>query len=288
MDPVIRAIHNAVDLSGTVTDAESFITDLIKVAKPKKKSGKKSRETSKERESNEPGPTATTTTTPTDPSDLPTVEDFIQLLRKHAPSMHKFLHQVTKNAPDLATAYLAYAKSIFSEFKIDTSAPDAGAGGAGNMTAPLHALFSALPAPTQEKLTPLLDQHATDLAVLKDSSRDRLRGIMHPPSSSSSSSLSQGQTQKQGHEKGATHGPGMYLARWTSLLNATLISPATVDGPVRRGWQLMDARAVAAGVGEVGGRGADKVELDEDVTLPVWEGMRDGWVGVCRGLEIMG
>jgi hypothetical protein len=28
--------------------------------------------------------------------------------------------------------------------------------------------------------------------------------------------------------------------------------------------------------------------LDEDVTLPVWEAMRDGWVGVCRGLEVMG
>ena len=29
MDPVIRAIHNAVDLSGTVTDAEAFITDSV-------------------------------------------------------------------------------------------------------------------------------------------------------------------------------------------------------------------------------------------------------------------
>jgi hypothetical protein len=301
MDPVIRAIHNAVDLSGTVTDAENFITDLIKVAKPKKKSGKKSRETSKERESNEPGPAADA-----DPSDLPTVEDFVQLLRKHAPSMHKFLHQVTKNAPDLAHDYLVYAKAMFSEFKIDTSAPDGGQGGAGNMTAPLHALFGTLAADKQTQLKKLLDQHAADLSLLKDSSRSKLHSIMHPPSPSASPST---HTQTAG----STQGPGMYLARWTSLLNATLISPATVSGPVRRGWQVMGAGAAvktgatAAAGGDAAGAGgpspgapkkngsgsasrtgSERVELDEDITVPVWEGMRDGWVGVCRGLEVMG
>jgi hypothetical protein len=28
--------------------------------------------------------------------------------------------------------------------------------------------------------------------------------------------------------------------------------------------------------------------LEEESMERVWEGMREGWVGVCRGLEIMG
>jgi hypothetical protein len=28
--------------------------------------------------------------------------------------------------------------------------------------------------------------------------------------------------------------------------------------------------------------------LEEDKMTKIWDGMRDGWVGVCRGLEVMG
>ncbi|OAG14447.1 hypothetical protein CC77DRAFT_1099998 [Alternaria alternata] len=308
MDPVIRDIHNAVDLSGTVTDAEAFITDLIKTAKPKKKTtGTKSRETSKSRPSS---PSA-------DPAsildegarDAPTVEDFVTLLKKHAPSMHKFLHHVTKNAPQLAQDYLVYAKRIFSEFRVDDAAAkqeEKGEGGAGNMTAPLHSLFETLGKEKQEELKGLLDQHEEHLQTLKSTSQTRLESIMRPSSSSSSSSQSK-------PSAGTTHGPGMYLSRWNALLDSTLISPATIHGPVRKGWEVK---------GELDGKGlktnstlldnkdrkrdrvsammadgtGDKVErkerrrdgLEEESMERVWEGMREGWVGVCRGLEIMG
>ncbi|KAH6868802.1 hypothetical protein J4E91_005773 [Alternaria rosae] len=297
MDPVIRAIHNAVDLSGTITDAEAFITDLIKTAKPKKK-GTRSRETSKSRPSS-PDPASILDQ---EASDAPTVEDFVQLLKKHAPSMHKFLHQVTKNAPDLAQDYLVYAKRIFSEFRVDERAKEAeerGEGGAGNMTAPLHSLFETLSKDKQEELKTLLDQHEKHLTTLKSTSQTRLESIMKPAPSSQNG-------------KGTTHGPGMYLSRWNALLDSTLISPATIHGPVRKGWEVK---------GELDGKGlktnsslldkdrkrdrvtammadgtGDKVErkerkrdgLEEESMEVVWEGMRDGWVGVCRGLEVMG
>jgi len=297
MDPVIRAIHNAVDLSGTITDAEAFITDLIKTAKPKKK-GTRSRETSKSRPSS-PDPASILDQ---EASDAPTVEDFVQLLKKHAPSMHKFLHQVTKNAPDLAQDYLVYAKRIFSEFRVDERAKEAeerGEGGAGNMTAPLHSLFETLSKDKQEELKTLLDQHEKHLTTLKSTSQTRLESIMNPAPSSQNG-------------KGTTHGPGMYLSRWNALLDSTLISPATIHGPVRKGWEVK---------GELDGKGlktnsslldkdkkrdrvtammadgtGDKVErkerkrdgLEEESMEVVWEGMRDGWVGVCRGLEVMG
>ncbi|CAN9296328.1 unnamed protein product [Alternaria alternata] len=307
MDPVIRDIHNAVDLSGTVTDAEAFITDLIKTAKPKKKTtGTKSRETSKSRPSSPSADPASILDEGA--SDAPTVEDFVTLLKKHAPSMHKFLHHVTKNAPQLAQDYLVYAKRIFSEFRVDDAAAkqeEKGEGGAGNMTAPLHSLFETLGKEKQEELKGLLDQHEEHLQTLKSTSQTRLESIMRPSSSSSSQSKP---------SAGTTHGPGMYLSRWNALLDSTLISPATIHGPVRKGWEVK---------GELDGKGlktnstlvlenkdrkrdrvsammadgtGDKVErkerrrdgLEEESMERVWEGMREGWVEVCRGLEIMG
>jgi hypothetical protein len=300
MDPVIRAIHNAVDLSGTVTDAEAFITDLIKTSKPKKKTGRSSRESSLSRPSS-PGPASIVDQ---DPSEVPTVEDFIQLLRKHAPSCHKFLHQVTKNAPDLAKDYLVYAKRIFSEFRVDEKARQAeekGEGGAGNMTAPLHSLFESIGKEKQEELKKLLDQHEAHLRTLKGTSQGRLETIMNPSSSP-----------KNGPAQGTTHGPGMYLSRWNALLDSTLISPATIHGPVRRGWEVkgeLDGKGLKTNttlladkskkdkVSQMMADGSgDKVErkerkrdgLEEENMEVVWEGMRDGWVGVCKGLEVMG
>lgn len=298
MDPVIRAIHNAVDLSGTVTDAEAFITDLIKTAKPKKKSGLRSREPSKSRPSS-PDPASILDH---EASDAPTVEDFVQLLRKHAPSMHKFLHQVTKNAPDLAQDYLVYAKRIFSEFRVDERAQEAearGEGGAGNMTLPLQSLFETLSKEKQDELKELLDKHENHLTNLKSTSQTRLESIMRPTSSQNG--------------KGTTHGPGMYLSRWNALLDSTLISPATIHGPVRRGWEVkgeLDGKGLktnsallndkpskrdrvsammADGTGdEIERKERKRDGLEEESMEVVWESMRDGWVGVCRGLEVMG
>jgi hypothetical protein len=300
MDPVIRSIHNAVDLSGTIQDAENFLTDLIKVSKPKKK-GNRSRQTSRE---SSPAPSAPASITDQEPSEVPTVEDFVQLLRKHATSMHKFIHQATKNSPELGRDYLVYAKQIFSEFKVDDDAKAAeerGEGGAGNMSAPLHAMFSTLPQEKQDELKKLLDDHENHLSQLKDTSLDRLTAIMRPST-----------LQSKVSSRGTTHGPGMYLSRWNSLLDSTLISPATVSGPVRRGWEVKgeldgkglktastivnsnknkdkNSQMMANGTGDALERKERKRDgMEEDKMTKIWDGMRDGWVGVCRGLEVMG
>ncbi|XP_014561931.1 hypothetical protein COCVIDRAFT_85239 [Bipolaris victoriae FI3] len=301
MDPVIRAIHNAVDLSGTVTDAEAFITDLIKTAKPKKKGGGyRSREASKSRPSS-PDPASILDQ---EPSDAPTVEEFVQLLKRHAPSMHKFLHQVTKNAPDLGQDFLVYAKRIFSEFRVDQRALEAeerGEGGAGNMTAPLHSIFETLSKEKQDELKELLDKHEEHLTTLKSTSQTRLESIMRPTASSSQNG------------KGTTHGPGIYLSRWNALLDSTLITPATIHGPVRRGWEVkgeLDGKGLktnstllsertskrdritammADGTGDrIERRERKRDGLEEESMEVVWESLRDPWVGVCKGLEVMG
>lgn len=306
-DPVIRAVHNAVDLSGTVYDAEVFLTDLIKISKPKKANGSSSRPGSRATSPNRHTPASAA-----DPSgsQLPSVEDYIQLLRKHMPSAHKFLHQVCKNAPDLANQYRDYAKAVLSEFRVGNEARTAeenGERGAGNMTAPLQSLFSTLSTEKQDQLRKLLDRHEEHLGSLKKTSKSRLETIMSPQRSTSPS-------RKQAPARGTNHGPGVYLSRWHSLLDSTYITPLTLNGPVRRGWEVkgdMDGQGAKAtsvlnnvahkhlsrSHGPNNADGADDpVErterkrdgLEEDEMRAVWEGMETGWTGVCRALEVMG
>jgi hypothetical protein len=305
-DPIIRAVHNAVDLSGTVYDVEMFLTDLVKVSKPKKPSGTASKPGSR---ASSPGPNNATSNAD-NTSATPTVEDYVQLLRKHMPSGHKFVHQICKNSPDLANQYREYAKGVLSEFRVD-NAPDgeSTAHSAGNMTLPLQSLFSTLSAEKQEDLKRLLDQHELHLQSLKKTSRARLEAIMPSHTATSPS--------KPRHGKGTTHGPGMYLSRWNSLLDSCYITPATLHGPVRRGWEVkgeLDGKGLKTSAANhnvtprrtgsrdrnqglnVGDGTGDAVErrerkrdgLEEDTILEVWKGMEMGWVGVCRGLEVMG
>ena len=115
----------------------------------------------------------------------------------------------------------------------------------------------------------------------------------------------------------------MYLARWHALLDSTLITPATIHGPVRHGWEVkgeLDGKGlrtdtllnrpkkssskerrggrnetgeavvnVADGTGDAVERRERKRDgHGEEKTEEVWKSMRDGWVGVCKGLEVMG
>ena len=312
-DPIIRAVHNAVDLSGTVSDAESFLTDLIKVSKPKRANGSGSRSGSRSNSrSSSPNSTPASVTDAPGNIQMPTVEEYVQLLRKHMPSSHKFFHQICKNAPDLANQYRDFAKAVLAEFRIDDAAKAAeqkGEGGAGNMTAPLQSLFATLPSEKQDELKKLLDQHEKHLKTLKSTSHTRLKEILnstHPKDASKPTPAG----------KGTTHGPGMYLSRWHSLLDSTYITPATLNGPVRRGWEVkgeLDGKGLktstsldvpstkrtgsqdrnqglnmADGTGDAVERKEKKRDaLEEDKVRAVWEGMQQGWVGVCRGLEVM-
>ena len=112
-EPVIRHMHNAINLSGTVGDAEYFIRDMIKLAKI---------QTDKHGH-----------------STVPTVGDFIMLLRKHQFSSHTFIHQICKNGPEVTSWYLAWAKTAAWQFRREVETKDEAAyGAAGDLTEPLQ------------------------------------------------------------------------------------------------------------------------------------------------------
>lgn len=94
--PMIRDVHQAVNLSDTLWDFERFLTDMLKISKPQ---GKKGEET------------------------LPTVEDFVDLLHRHQTSCHKFLHQVAKNSKPLMETWKQYVRSAASQFNAHEKPP---------------------------------------------------------------------------------------------------------------------------------------------------------------------
>jgi hypothetical protein len=259
-EPVIRRMHKAVDLSSTLGDFQSFLTDMIKLGRIQTdKSGH---------------------------SVVPTVGDFVQLLRKHQKSTHIFMHQCAKNDKELTGWYLDWAKKSASQFKQEESSTGRdsthGQGGAGKLTPALHKLFASLPQESQSKIKPILDSHSTFLEEMHNQSMSRLVAVLKSPPSknptiakifahaaphssrpssrtaspspvdrhglvSSASTpqsatfppdVTESETSREIKEQPTPHvvsnpGPGAFLARWQALLDATPITPLTQHGSLK-------------------------------------------------------
>lgn len=196
-DPIIRALHRAVDLSSGVSDLQAFLTDLIGISKVEQKSGQ---------------------------LRAPTVEDYCRLLKKHQRSSHRFIHQVLKNGKDLSQSYHEYATHAAAQYKQRSSQISSNETpintAAGDFTAELERLVSTIP--DHEKITVMeeIDTHAKYLSAITEGSENKLRIIIHNLSDEKSE---------------MSQGPGMYLSRWQTLLDETLITPATPQGTLRRG-----------------------------------------------------
>ena len=241
-EPVIRHMHNAINLSGTVGDAEYFIRDMIKLAKI---------QTDKHGH-----------------STVPTVGDFIMLLRKHQFSSHTFIHQICKNGPEVTSWYLAWAKTAAWQFRREVETKDEAAyGAAGDLTEPLQDLFSQLPDKTKRQIIPVLDQQTDFIDAMHANSHARLVAVLKsPPSkhpqiskifsgSTSSRPASQAPSRSSSPAPApqagppdndfkdsslptpsvsSDPGPGAYLARWQDLLDKTPITPQTQEGKLRQ------------------------------------------------------
>lgn len=221
---MIRNIHNAVDLSDGVSDFEAFLKDTLKMARIQS-----------------PGKDGETA--------IPTVGDFVQLLKKHQYSCHKFLHQCCKNGKELIGWYLDWAKEASQHFRRDVPTSDSKVKDAGDLTEPLNDLFSKLSSEQQQKILPVLDQQIKYLDEMHASSHKRLDVVLKSPpsknpaiakvlaSSSNGSSRASSPARNGDSAQGPfvvssqgpspDPGPGAYLARWESLLDHTPITPLT-------------------------------------------------------------
>lgn len=207
-DPVIRALHNAVDLSGTVGDLEDFIDDLLKFAPSNKN------------------------------VVSPSVGDFVRLLRKHQRGSHRFIHQVCKNGPELSNWYKEYVKAAAAKFRVNGGDEDTiggDSGGAGKLTSKLNNMVSKLPEKQRAQVLAECDAHAVYLADLSMSSQSGIEAALDLSAKEAKSAPSSKPNTRASSPKGYGPGPGMFLRRWQAYINETSITPAQAHGPVRHG-----------------------------------------------------
>lgn len=231
-EPTIRAVHAGVPLHKYIGLLQKFVEDFIQTSKPKKK-----------------------TQAP------PTVEDYIMLLRKHKGSLFKFLHDISSSCPSIHLEFREFVKDCFRTFQRTPGSEaqggaGAGAGGAGSLSRDFQFMFARLPVYTQRAVVASLDSHATYLDALEKQSMgrmqavlDRLQGVRDPAA-----------------EQQNSGGPGIYLAKWASLLDNTVITPATPQGHLRHGRDVKNKKKLS-GSGDIDDAG-DALFRPQDEFLP--------------------
>ncbi|KAK3109320.1 hypothetical protein LTR53_017551 [Teratosphaeriaceae sp. CCFEE 6253] len=142
--PMIRHVHQAVNLSDTVWDFERFLTDMLKMSKP---AGAKGQE------------------------KPPDVEDYVDLLHRHQQSCHKFLHQVAKNGKEIVGWWKEYVYNACAEFRKDAGAADGPAEA-------IVAAFARLTPGEQGEVKGELDAWSTYLDDLHTASATRIRALI--------------------------------------------------------------------------------------------------------------
>ena len=142
-EPIIRQVHEAVDLSGTVWDFEQFMNDMIRMSKPAKKDSKP-----------------------------PSVEDYVKLLHTHQASTHRFLHQVAKNGKEVT--------KWFKDFVIEASSNFRAADGPEKtpIKDALQKSVEELKSEDQDAVRKELDSYSKYLDALHASSAARIKDVI--------------------------------------------------------------------------------------------------------------
>ncbi|RYP75472.1 hypothetical protein DL771_002357 [Monosporascus sp. 5C6A] len=223
-DPMIRAIHQNVDLRKHLGSLQKLLADLIKTGKPKK-----SNADNKQQDAG---------------SVPPSVDDYVDLLRRNRYMLFEYLHDVAKGCPELRETWRAWAKHAVQAFRHDARSTDASRSNdasdapepktqdlsAGSMDVDLKRLFDRVPAGARNSALAEIDAHAKYLQTLEEISAERMQRILDGPAESRPGT-------------GRMSGPGMYLAQWQSLLDNTIITPESKQGPLRRGKHVKGLKA---------------------------------------------
>lgn len=195
-EPMIRDIHATIDLSEHLDNARAFIDDFLAVSASEKVDG----------EAAEGG------------YRLPTVEDYVELLRRHKGSVYLWLHQASSKCPQVRDQVKEWAKDMTRAFRPEDSP--------GNIDGTsllyrLEHLFVGLPGEKQAEIRAVLDTHAAYLASVHRGSENRAEAV------------------SQTNGRCSASGPGIYLASWQSLLDGTPITP-DAKGGLRSGRDVLD------------------------------------------------
>ncbi|KAB5542818.1 PX-associated-domain-containing protein [Coniochaeta sp. 2T2.1] len=284
-EPIIRAIHEKVDIREHLAAMESFLNDFINTSRPKreKSGGKKA------------------SSVPYTPS----VEDYVRLLQRNKRLLYNWLHQFAANCPEIRELCRTWAKEAITHFRQGKNIGDNGvqttdqnksadsggdrASAAGDMSSAFQRIYTSLPAQTKQDVLRVLDAHAKYLDDLEHLSITRMQRVIdnmtlpdNPPTSKSGTTTPQlfipttASTPASGtntpRQVSSMNGPGMFLCRWQELLDRTIVTPATPEGRPRTGKEVKANTAL----GKTGAGGAKEnwqtrflaFEAEKDVPSP--------------------
>ncbi|KAL8724332.1 MAG: hypothetical protein Q9181_006876 [Wetmoreana brouardii] len=210
-DPIIRALHKAVDLGSGVTDLQNFLDDLIALSQLDKAKASK----------------------------VPTIQDFVHLLQKHQGSSHVFIHQALKNGKELSEWYHEYASHAVEQYKQFNGLPEGEGTAAGDFTAYLNDLVFKLPEDERHTVLEQIDRHAAFLDSLAQRSKDCMDATVR-------ASLASEKTNTKSTENELKGSPGMFLLKWQHFIDSTTLTPGSSNGAPRTGksQSVRDATAV--------------------------------------------
>jgi hypothetical protein len=177
----------------------------------------------------------------------PSIEDFVALLRRQLPPTWSMLHDASKRCPEMSADIKAFLRNTLNQFRVEASTTQISA--VGPLERPLLEIFDALSPEDQQEVRGALDSHAAYLLLSQQTSHKQLQQIL------------------DGNAK-TSLGPGLIIPRWESLMDSTLISPATLTGPIRRGREVKLDRIYRSEQSETGAfRGKDLADIDVNIDV---------------------
>ncbi|KKP02621.1 hypothetical protein THAR02_05255 [Trichoderma harzianum] len=268
-EPMIRDVHSQIDIRYYLEAIQGFVSELIRVSRQKKVKRSKQKKdddgSSKEEEEEE--------------QDGASVEDYVVLLRNHRGLLYKWVHDFAKNCPEVWKDFPAWGQDIAVRFRKPDRDADGGIGEKQGMEEQLDEMVGDLDEKTREDVLRAVDEHAEYLAAITRVSQRRLQAVIDAADSSSSTSAASG-------SRTTASGPGIYLSQWQSLLDSTIITPSSKEGPLRHGEDVKYVTTMGKlGLGGrrlKGGKGVGEEELKAPDVSVVEEALGDAFRDVIR------
>lgn len=202
-DPMIRSVHARVDLKEHLEALQGFVDEFIRASRPTTTTGEGGEEQER----------------------LAGVEEYVALLRRNRGLLYRWVRVLAGGCPDVWGELRDWANEAMRKLR---AGEDGGEDKELSMADRLDALFSSLEPATQVEVLEAIDAHAGYLATLNDLSLARLQYLVASTSTTSDAT-------NDNSSSSTAAGPGIYLARWQSLLDSTPITPAAPHGPPRHG-----------------------------------------------------
>ncbi|KAL1895787.1 hypothetical protein Cpir12675_003065 [Ceratocystis pirilliformis] len=188
-DPIIRDLHSKIDLSNHLSAVEVFVSDFLATCSPKKEGSQT------------------------------TVDDFIELLKRHKNALYQWLHDAISKCEPVCEVYKDYLKNIVPEFREKSSADGIVSHRLSKIHGLIDQMFSELPDSDKKDTIRVLDEYVDYLVTISDPNLHMSKTRKRPAAQIIDS----------------MGGPATCMASWQALVNQSKITPATPDGPVRTG-----------------------------------------------------